>query len=275
MSIYDFLRGITYLPVVVKTIKFLRIRGPSRVLYYYLAKPKDNIKHIFFCGIDAQFYVHTPLELRMVETPFNNCLGDERATLKKLLDTIVPGDTIYDIGANIGVQTVFMAKKTGTGGRVIAIEPEFVSFSSLNANIALNKLENIKAIQIALGKDNLESKLYSDRATGDCSLVNKRKARPFQETIVMPGDLLVEKYNLSLPHIVEIDVEGYEYYVIEGLKNTLSQDKCKLVFCEIHPFMLPCHISVKDCVELLKSYGFKRIETYKRGDTLHTFCYRN
>jgi FkbM family methyltransferase len=275
MSIYNYLKGITYSPLLVKIIKFLHIRGPLRFFYYYLAKPKDNIKHISFCGIDAQFYVATPLELRMVETPFNNCLGDERVALKKLLETIVPGDIIYDIGANIGVQTVFMAKKTGVGGKVVAIEPEFVSFNSLNTNITLNKLANVKAIQVALGKDHSESKLYSDRATGDCSLVNKRKAKPFQETIVMPGDLLVEKYNLPLPNIVEIDVEGYEFYVIEGLKNALSQSKCKLVFCEIHPTMLPNHISFGQCVELLKSYGFGKIETYKRGDTLHTFCYRN
>lgn len=275
MNIYNRLKGITYLPIVVKIIKFLHIRGPLRVFYYYFTKPKDNIKHISFCGIDVQFYVPTPLELRMVETPFNNCLGDERVALKKLLDIITPGDVIYDIGANIGVQTVFMAKKTGSGGKIVAIEPEFISFNSLNANIRLNMLDNIKTIQIALGKDCLESKLYSDRATGDCSLVNKRIAKVFQETIVMPGDLLVEKYNLSLPNVVEIDVEGYEYYVIEGLKNALSQDKCRVVFCEIHPTMLPNHINVEQCVALLKSYGFRRIETYKRGETLHAFCYKS
>lgn len=275
MNIHNRLKEITYLAIVVKIIKLLRLRAPMRILYYYFTKPKDNIKNISFCGINAQFYTPTPLELRMVETPFNNCLGDERATLKRLLNLIAPGDIIYDIGANIGIQTVFMAKKTGVDGKVVAIEPEATCFKSLNANIALNKLGNIKAMQIALGNDSLESKLYSGRSTGDCSLVNKRNARPFQETIVMPGDLLVEKYNLTLPNIVEIDVEGYEYYVIEGFKNALSQDKCRVVFCEIHPTMLPNHLSVEQCVELLKSYGFRRVERYKRGDTLHVFNYKN
>lgn len=275
MSIYSRFKEITYLPFVVKIIKLLYLRAPMRVLYYYFTKPKGNIKNIYFCGIDARFYIPTPLELRMVETPFNSGMGDERKTLKKLLEIIEPGDVIYDIGANIGVQTVFMAKKTGVSGEVIAIEPELVSFRSLNANIALNALNNIKVIQTALGKDSSESQLYSDRATGDCSLVNKRKAKPFQETTVIPGDALIKRYNLSLPNIVEIDVEGYEYYVIEGLKDALSQEKCKLVFCEIHPSMLPKHIKAEQCVELLKSYGFKKVESYKRGDTLHTFYYRN
>jgi FkbM family methyltransferase len=274
MKAIDRLKTVTYLPIVVKMVKLLHLRAPLRALYYYFTKPKNKIKKISFCGIDAQFYVPTPLELRMVETPFNNCLGDERATLKKLLEAISPGDVIYDIGANIGVQTIFMAKKTGEGGRVIAIEPESGSFNSLNANIALNALHNVKTIQTALGKDCLESKLYSGRATGDCSIVNKNKAKPYQETIVMPGDLLIEKYNLAWPNIVEIDVEGYEYYVITGLKKALSQVGCKLVFCEIHPFMLPGQISVEQCIELLRSCGFKRIETFKRGDTLHTFSYR-
>lgn len=274
MSICGHIKGVTYSPIVVKIIKSLHLRAPMRALYYYFTKPKNNIRNIPFCGINAQFYTPTPLELRMVETPFSASMGDERKTLEKLLGEISEGDVVYDIGANIGVQTVFMAKKTGAAGKVIAIEPESVSFHSLCMNIELNGLKNVLPIQVALGKEIKESQLYSNKATGDCSLVNNLKAAPLQETSIIPGDDLVRKRNLPLPNIVEIDVEGYEYYVIEGLKDALSQDKCRVVFCEIHPLFLPRDINAEQCIELLKSYGFGRVEVYTRGDTLHAFFTR-
>jgi FkbM family methyltransferase len=274
MSIYSRLKGITYSPVVVKIIKFLRIRTPMRALYYYFARPKDRIKNISFCGISAKFYVPTPLELRMVETPFNSGMGDERKALKKLLETIMPNDVIYDIGANIGIQSIFMAKKTGINGKVIAIEPEDVCFRSLNANIELNTLKNIEAVQIALGSDFSKSQIYSSSATGDYSLLNTANAVSSQKVSIIPGDTLAKEYNFPLPDIVEIDVEGYEYNVIMGLKEALSQDKCRMVFCEIHPHMLPKDISPENCIELLKSYGFCKVEVYKRGNTLHAFLTR-
>ena len=54
-----------------------------------------------------------------------------------------PGDTVVDIGANIGSFTVLAASIVGPGGRVIALEPVSGTFARLQKNVGLNRLENV------------------------------------------------------------------------------------------------------------------------------------
>jgi len=272
MELPNRIRRFFYHPFVVRTINYLNIRAPMRWLYYLLAKQKDDKKRISFNNIEALFFIDTPLKLRSVETPFTEGMGDERAALNKLLNYINSSDVIYDIGANIGIHTVFMAKKTGPSGKVVAFEPESNTFISLKENINLNLLNNVIPMQAALGNDFSKKKLYTSGATGDFTLLDTSKNRFRQDVTIVNGDALVRQRNLPFPHIVKIDVEGFEYYVVQGLKSTCMQEKCRLVFCEIHPEMLPKAVRAEDIISLLKSYGFNKVEVYPRGETLHVFC---
>ena len=269
------IRKFFYHPFVVRKINCLNLRVPMRKLYYLLTKPKDNKKRMSFLGIDAFFLVDNPLKLRLVETPFTEGMGDETTALKKLLSYINFLDVIYDIGANIGIYTVFMAKKTGPQGKVVAFEPESISFISLQENINLNLLNNVIPIKVALGSDFSQRGLYSNGATGDFSLLDKSKKRFFQKVTIVDGDVFIRQRNLPLPDVVKIDVEGYEYYVLQGLKKALIEKKCRLVFCEIHSTLLPKQITSEDVISLLRSYGFNKVEVYPRGETLHAFCYKS
>lgn len=266
-----------YRPFVVKIIDILHIRTPMiwlYYLYYLLTVPKDKKKQISFNGIDVQFYIHTPLESRLVEAAFTNGIADEKVALKELLVNLAPGDIIYDIGANIGIYTVFMAKKIGPRGRVIAVEPEEHSYKTLQANINLNALNNVIPIQVALGNNFSEGILYFRGIAGEFSLINRPKSKFYQRVTIVIGDVLVSDRGLPLPNIVKIDVEGYEYYVIQGFQNSLKQDYCRMVFCEIHPKILPKEILPNNIINLLKSYGFNKFEALTRGETLHVFCYK-
>ena len=90
----------------------------------------------------------------------------------------------------------------------------------------------------------------------------------------MPGDVVVRNKNLSLPNIVKIDVEGYEYQVIEGFEETLKQQICRAVYLEVHPTLMPKRIKPNNVMDLLKSFGFKFIKLCPRGKTFHAFCYK-
>lgn len=69
-----------------------------------------------------------------------------------LLDAVLrEGMTFVDIGANIGVYSLFAAKKVGPRGDVIAFEPSPREFSALAGNIALNRLANVRLHQVAVG----------------------------------------------------------------------------------------------------------------------------
>ena len=92
---------------------------------------------------------------------------------------------------------------------------------------------------------------------------------------IIPGDVLVQDEKLPLPNVVKIDVEGYEYYVIRGLRNTLSNRDCHMVCVEMHPMMFPQGITCEMIIELLQSYNFNHINTKPRAGTFHAFCYKN
>jgi FkbM family methyltransferase len=268
MNFLELIRNITYNPFLIKASDFLKVRGLMRKVYWISACPRNKIRKISFEGIRASFYINDYYGLRYLEGTFTKSYCDERAVLRKLTQVLQPGDVVYDIGASLGVHTVFMANKVGERGCVVAFEPESQSYETLTKNINLNNLRNVTPMQIALGVEFGEAKLYCD----GCFTLIARGEDCGQKTRMVPGDFLVRSENLPLPKVVKIDVEGYEYNVIQGLEKTLKQNKCTMVCCEIHPTMLPQEIESENVIDLLKSYGFVRIECYPRGETFHALC---
>ena len=65
---------------------------------------------------------------------------------------IRPGDVVLDVGANVGTHCVFFARQVGPAGRVLAFEPQRLTFQMLCANIALNDLTNVDCRQAAVGR---------------------------------------------------------------------------------------------------------------------------
>jgi FkbM family methyltransferase len=61
-----------------------------------------------------------------------------------------PGDSFYDIGANIGFLTLIGSRLVGQGGTVVAFEPLAENIQQLRKNIGLNRLENVRVEPVAL-----------------------------------------------------------------------------------------------------------------------------
>jgi hypothetical protein len=118
--------------------------------------------------------------------------------------------------------------------------------------------------------------LYSNVAIGGASLLHAPEGKgPGEMVDIVEGDQLVEAENLPLPRAVKIDVEGYEYAVIQGLRRTLGHHACQMVCCEIHPARLPAHVKPETVGDLLRSVGFNRIDTYPRWDkAFHLVAYK-
>jgi FkbM family methyltransferase len=145
------------------------------------------------------------------------------------------GKTVYDIGAYIGIFTTFFATKVGEEGNVIAFEPNPESFSKLRINTA--KYPNVKAFNLGAGSRSEKLTLIASahsRATGTVEQTMKleRTTHPHKMWTVgiVPIDALK---NLPSPDFIKIDVEGFEYSVLEGMKNTILIHK-PVLFIELH-----------------------------------------
>jgi len=144
-----------------------------------------------------------------------------RKDLDLLLDFLRPGDCFVDVGANIGTHSICASVKFDQNLRVFAFEPHPIVYQYLMSNIALNRLSNIDAYNIALGAEEGEAKLQEDR-TDDTSWINPQASAIGYTVPVKPLDSLCLD-TMGRVTTIKIDVEGYELYVLQGAKQFLSK----------------------------------------------------
>ena len=180
------------------------------------------------------------------------------------LNEIRPKEVLLDIGANVGMYTIYAAAVRKAN--VYALEPESQNYSLLNKNIRLNKLDHLVGAY-CIGLSNVDSFDYifmGNMLPGDANHAVGEplnfELEPFhdhlkfaQGCITYKLDSLVEANKLPIPDYVKIDVDGFEHKVIEGAKKTLKNKKIKSVIIELNP-NLSEHLAT---VDLLQDLGFK------------------
>jgi FkbM family methyltransferase len=213
-------------------------------------------------GVSGTFHVRTPWQLRWLES-----LTVDRAMdpdLSALLSTLRPGDIAYDIGANIGIFSVLMAKRVAAGGQVVAFEPLPNVFDHLRANITLNALTNVRAFCTALSDVAGTRLMHTADESVLSSLESPARADARGAQIRMEiGDRLRVLEGLPIPRAVKIDVEGHESSVLQGLRETLSRPECRLVCCEIHPPILPPGVTEETVLAQIRDLGFGGVRIHR------------
>ena len=265
----DFLKRVTYRAEAKALARALGLRNTFRNWYYRWARPPNGIVEHRIHGLTARFHVRTPGELRNLD-PAGGAQQEEKI-LEVLMASVHEGDAVFDIGANVGFYTVFLALAVGARGQVIAFEPNPESYQHLQDNLALNAVTNVQAFRKALGERSGEGRLYQGEENADSSLVGPLlgKDMGYQLVDIVAGDSFREAERLPVPRVVKIDVEGYEYQVLQGLRCTLARPLCELLCCEVHPRFLPRGVTPEGILSFVKSLGFRGIGTYSRWDTFH------
>lgn len=156
---------------------------------------------------------------------------------KVLLENLRVGDTVIDIGANIGYYSVLAAKKVGPSGRVIAFEPDPQAFSFLKRNVEVNRFTNIVAEQKAVSNVPGILKLYIARQNlGDHRIFPAEEARQeIEVSAVALDDYLSDAAPL---HFIKIDTQGAEGLIFEGMQGTLRRHPNVRVAVEFWPYGL-------------------------------------
>ena len=239
---------------------FCRLRG------YAALRLKDRT-------LAPRFHISTNIEAEKILEKDN-----EEELLETFLAEISPGDTVFDIGANIGLYTLPAALKLRGTGSVYAFEPVPLWFQRLRENIQLNRLgsmNNVLTYNVGLSDKNEMCNLVMKEVQGSGmgSITANYPNQPDKDkAVVIPvqlfrgDDLLLEK-GIPGPNVVKIDVEGAELAVLQGLEKSLQYPGCRFILCEVHPaFMTDPHGEVQN---LLRKYGFHCQTSEQRRSEYH------
>src|SRR5688500_2614325 len=154
-----------------------------------------------------------------------------------------PGDVFVDIGANVGMYTIWAAAIHGA--RVYAFEPESQNFAILNRNIMLNRLGGqVTAYCLALSDRNDFSLLHLSQFVAGGSghtygadldhHLQPRSSFYLQGCASTTLDHLVAQGSVAAPTHIKIDVDGLEHKVLAGCSETLRDPRLRSILIEIN-----------------------------------------
>jgi len=166
--------------------------------------------------------------------------------LNLLNQLIQPGFVVYDIGANIGYHTVGFAERAK---RVYAFEPNELNYKLLQKNTFFKP--NVTLLDVALsnsvGTTQIEKfELGVPGNYGECKIVDD--GQTCEMTTV---DTLVKSGKIQPPNLVKIDVEGHEWCVIDGMRDTIENNLPIIFYEHMHGDDLP------NVHEYLESKGYE------------------
>jgi FkbM family methyltransferase len=143
-------------------------------------------------------------------------------------NSIKPGMTVIDVGANIGVYTFSAAVKVGSEGRVLAIEPFSVCVNSLQETCRINQFSWVNVCAGAASDRNGNIKLLLHSANELNQVVSDDAAEQmdgctFQEAKSFTLDSLIEQENITQVDFLKLDAEGHEMAVLLGSEKLITE----------------------------------------------------
>ena len=166
-------------------------------------------------------------------------LGDLDPKLSKIAKLVVrDGDTVLDIGANLGLLTVLFSNLVGSAGRVLAFEPNPRVLERLRRTVGEPGGENVEVFPFALGSQEGELELWVPGDNlGMGSLVHNH-GRTASEGVARVSvrvldDVLAGSGVVSI-RLVKIDVEGFEAHVLRGAERCLREVRPHVILFEMN-----------------------------------------
>jgi len=213
----------------------LRLPGVWRLFHHVL-----DIKRCSFP--DGPIRVRNRFGLRMWVKP-NDLIGRqifytgawEPDIAEHFYDSVRPGDTVVDLGGNIGQYTLLAAKRVGLSGKVFSVEPSSLADTLLRDNVNLNSLENVQILKMAAWSSNgwLTLKPGAEDNCGTAEVCEEREAN---EGIRVPARRIAEvlrEYGCTRIDVVKLDIEGAELPALKGMSELFDGHPPRAVYCEL------------------------------------------
>jgi FkbM family methyltransferase len=262
-KILNFLRMLFRLPLFENALlalqnsplkPFVRKLIPPNYLY-----PKDSFRFATHRGakfkLDISNTVDHYLYWKLEEDDYNSIVAN-----------IQTAKTIFDIGANIGSTALYFAH-LNPKCELYAFEPNKHTFSRLNENLQLNNFPNIKPTNLGLGEGRVTLRLYevNEKNPGMNRIMSADADLPYTNVEIDSMDSFCLEQNITHIDFIKVDVEGYEFNVLNGGKRILAQSK-PVIFLELdNSNLLANNHSAKELIALLQSLGYTSL--FRAGDS--------
>ncbi|KAF4669969.1 hypothetical protein FOL47_002304 [Perkinsus chesapeaki] len=159
-----------------------------------------------------------------------------------LLSYIKRGQTVVEIGANVGAYSIPLAEKLGPSGQLHCFEPFRYMYQILTANVVLNGLSNVYTYNVGIGEDGPERivQVQAPSLSRISNLGAMRISQQQAEEVALVAYSGVENITIrSLDSfsfsrkidLLKIDVEGMEHLVAMGARETIKRDR-PLIYAE-------------------------------------------
>jgi FkbM family methyltransferase len=189
-------------------------------------------------GSALSFHVHSAIESHRVSNV------EETWTIA-WMRAVPPGSVVYDVGANIGIDSLIAAERSDRAVTVVAIEPFPANFASLVKNIVLNGLQDqVIALPCGLGRaTELARYNWANANPGGALHSFGDIVRPRTGEVLAPVghhhclcyrlEDLVKLPALPFPTHIKIDVDGSELEVLAGATEVLRDARCRALQVEV------------------------------------------
>lgn len=171
---------------------------------------------------------------------------------------------IVDIGSHIGISVLYF-KAIYPNSKILAFEPNPVSFKFLQENISRNGLKDITAVNKAIWTRNGTKNLYIDNTTNEwnsnSSFLEKSWTGKEQTKNIEVETTTLEEYPFNNIDMLKIDTEGSELGILRAHEHLLK--RVSNISIEYHPVK---GNKPENLLNILKKYF--HIEIYFEGKLL-------
>jgi FkbM family methyltransferase len=161
---------------------------------------------------------------------------------------VAEGQTVFDIGSNVGFYTLLASTLVGEEGHVVAFEPLPENQDFLLKHLKMNRIRNVRLVKAAVSN---ASGVARFEAVGNRSMGHLTGGDHGIEVKTVALDDLVNSREIEVPDCIKVDVEGAEVQVLQGASRLLGSS---------HPTLLLATHGEKahfECYELLQKLGYK------------------
>ena len=210
-------------------------------------------------------------------------LLDKEPETIEWIDSFAPGETFWDIGANVGIYSAYAGVR---GTRTLAFEPHFANYHQLCLNVGLNDLQD-RVTPLCLAFTDRKATAEMNLASIDfgTSMSNFGEAVDFRGTPFVPAfrqgmigydiDSYIADFGVDVPTHIKIDVDGIELPIVQGARRTLADPRVKSVSIELIETDIA---QVEAVTAILEAAGLRFIHkkqniTFSTPDTMDVLNY--